>query len=49
MPVDAHFDDAFCFYFRSRDEMAAFRTRYGGWMPRRRAGEEWKRTRLGKT
>ena len=45
MPFDAHFDDDFWFYFRSREEMARFRARYGGTMPLRRVGKEWKRTR----
>ena len=45
MPFDAHFDDDFWFYFRSREEMARFRTRYGGAVPFRRVGREWKRTR----
>jgi hypothetical protein len=45
MPFDALFDDDFRFYFRTREEMAAFRTRYGGRMPLRRVGEEWRRTR----
>lgn len=48
MPFDAHFDDDFWFYFRSRDEMASFRTRYGGQMPLRRVNGEWKRARLAK-
>jgi hypothetical protein len=47
MPFDAHFDDDFWFYFRTREEMAAFRARYGGRMPLRRVRGEWKRTRLG--
>jgi hypothetical protein len=46
MPFDAHFDGDFWFYFRTREEMAAFRERYGGRMPLRRVGGEWKRTRL---
>lgn len=45
MSVDAHFDDDFWFYFRSRQEMARFRARYGGMMSLRRVGKEWKRTR----
>jgi hypothetical protein len=45
MPFDARFDDDFWFYFGSREEMARFRARYGGSMPLRRAGKEWKRTR----
>ncbi len=45
IPVDAHFDDDFWFYFRSREEMARFRAKYGGSMPLRRVGGEWRRTR----
>ena len=46
MPYDAHFDDDFWFYFRSREEMAKFRARYGGRMPLRRVKGVWKETRL---
>ena len=45
LAADAHFDDDLWFYFRSREEMASFRAKYGGAMPLRRAGDEWKRTR----
>ena len=46
IPFDAHFDDDFWFYFRSREEMAAFRARYGGRLPLRRVDGEWRKTRL---
>ena len=46
MPFDAHFDDDFWFYFRSREEMARFRTRYGGNLPQRRVNGAWKAARL---
>ena len=46
MPFDAHFDDGFWFYFRSRTEMAKFRARYGGNLPLRRAHGAWTATRL---
>ncbi|MGI9078983.1 MAG: hypothetical protein ACR2G6_16895 [Gemmatimonadaceae bacterium] len=36
MPLDAHFDDDFWFYFKSREEMARFRARHGGRMTLRR-------------
>ena len=45
MPFDAHFDDDFWFFFRSREEMSGFRERYRTMMPLRRVGGEWKRTR----
>jgi hypothetical protein len=45
MPFDAHFDYAFWFYFKIREEMAAFRARYVGRMSLRRVGDEWRRTR----
>ena len=45
MPFDAHFDDDFWFYFRTREEMTKFRARYGGALPLRRVDGEWKRTR----
>jgi hypothetical protein len=45
IPVDAHFDDDFWFYFNDREEMVNFRMKYGGAMPLRRVGGEWKRTR----
>ena len=45
MPFDAHFDDDFFFYFRTRDELAGFRERFksigvmrfaeGSWRPAR--------------
>lgn len=46
MPFDAHFDDDFWFYFRTREEMAAFGRRYKSARTMRRAGEEWKRIRI---
>jgi hypothetical protein len=46
MPVDAHFDDHFWFFFRSREEMARFRARYRTSIPLRRVGGKWQRTRL---
>ncbi len=45
MPFDAHFDDDFWFYFRSREDMARFRKRYRTAKPLRLIGREWKRTR----
>lgn len=45
MPFDAHFDDDFWFFFRSRAEMAAFRARYGGRAMLRKVDGEWRRTR----
>ena len=45
MPFDAHFDDDFWFYFRTREEMAGFRARYRSAHPQRREGKEWRRTR----
>lgn len=45
MLIEAHFDDDFWFYFRSREELARFLWRYGGTMPLRRVGKEWRRTR----
>lgn len=44
MPFDAHFDDDFWFYFRSREDMARFKARYRAAMPLRRVDGEWKRT-----
>ena len=49
MPFDAHFDDDFWFYFKSRDELVRYRARYGGQMPLRRVDGEWKGTRLPRT
>ena len=45
IPFDAHFDDDFWFYFRTRDEMARFKARYRTAMPLRRVDGQWKRTR----
>jgi hypothetical protein len=44
-PVDAHLDDGWWLYFRTREEMAAFRARYPSSHPMRREGREWRRTR----
>ena len=45
MPFDAHFDDDFWFYFRSRDEMTRFKARYKSTWAMQRVNGEWKRTR----
>jgi hypothetical protein len=49
MPFDAHFDDDFWFYFRTREEMAAFRARYRSSHAMRRNGREWRRFSLPRT
>ena len=46
MPFDAQFDGDFRFYFRSQEEMAAFRRRYKSAGTMRRIGREWKRVRI---
>jgi hypothetical protein len=46
MPFDAHFDGDFWFYFRTREEVAAFGRRYASTRAMRRVGNEWKRMRL---
>jgi len=45
MPVDAHFDDDFSFYFTTREEMTAFRKRYRTFFPMRLVAGQWQRTR----
>lgn len=44
LATDAHFDDDFWFFFRSRAEMVKFRTRYRSVRPQRRVDDGWKRT-----
>jgi hypothetical protein len=46
MPFDAHFDDDFWFYFRSREEMVAFKGRYKSARAMRRSGSDWNRVRI---
>jgi hypothetical protein len=46
MPFDAHFDGDFWFYFRTSEEMAAFKRRYKSARTQRRSGREWKRVRI---
>jgi hypothetical protein len=46
MPFDAHFNDDFMFYFRSRESIVKFKNRYKSMMAMRRIGNEWTRTRL---
>jgi hypothetical protein len=45
MSFDAHFDDDGSFFFRSREEMSAFRKRYPAARPMRRTADGWTRTR----
>ena len=45
MPVDAHFDDGFSFYFSTREGMLAFRKRYRTSFPMRLVAGRWQRTR----
>lgn len=45
MPFDAHLDDDFWFYFKTREEMMRFRKHYRTSRPQRRLNGEWKRTR----
>lgn len=45
MRADAHFGGHFWFYFRSREAMADFRSRYRCHHPERRVDGAWKRTR----
>lgn len=45
MPFDAHFDDNFWFFFRTREDAAAFRARYGAVTVMRRVGGKWVRAR----
>jgi hypothetical protein len=46
MPFDAHFDDDFWFYFRTMDELAAFKARYPSSLVMRRTGETWHTARV---
>ena len=46
MPFDAHFDGDFWFYFRTREEMAAFKRRYKCQWAMMRTAAGWKRVRL---
>lgn len=46
MPFDAHFDGDFWFYFRSREDMVAFKCRHKSAWTMRRTGTEWKRMRI---
>ena len=46
IPFDAHFDDDFVFFFRSREEIARFKARYKASWPMRRVGGKWRRVRL---
>ena len=46
LPFDAHFDDDFWFYFRTREEMARFRARCGTRLVMRRTEEGWRRARV---
>lgn len=45
MPTDAHFDDDFRFYFRTRDELAQFRERYKTTRVMRLTVDGWRRAR----
>ena len=45
MPFDAHFDDDFWFYFKTRDELARFKARYKASHVMRREGDIWVRAR----
>jgi hypothetical protein len=46
MPFDAWFAEDLWFYFRTREEMAAFATRYRSRLPMRLVNGEWRRTAL---
>jgi hypothetical protein len=46
MPFDAQFDDLFWFFFRTREEMAAFRNRYRTRYVMRPVNGQWQRTKL---
>jgi hypothetical protein len=46
IPFDAHFDDDFWFYFRTREELAAFRPRYRSSNASRLLDGKWKRIRF---
>ena len=45
VPFDAHFDDNFWFFLRTREEMAAFRAHYGAVRSMRRVDGKWRGTR----
>jgi hypothetical protein len=45
LPFDAHFDDNFWFFFQTREEMVAFRARYGAERVMRQVGGKWVRAR----
>jgi len=46
MPINAHFDGDFWFYFLSRDDMARFQSTYRCTYPQRRVNGTWQRTRV---
>jgi hypothetical protein len=46
LPVDAHFDDDFRFYFQTRDELARFKRRYKSAAVMRRDGWLWRPARI---
>ena len=46
LPFDAHFDDDFRFFLRTREEAAAFRARFGGGRVMRRVEGKWRRARV---
>jgi hypothetical protein len=45
MPFDAHFDDDFCFYFRTREEMLRFKARFKSSHVMRLSDGQWRRAR----
>jgi hypothetical protein len=49
MPFDARFEDDGWFYFRTREEMAAFKARYRCRYIMRRVGRTWRRTAIRKS
>jgi len=46
VPFDAHFDDDFWFYFRSREDLARFRDRYKSALVMRRVDDRWRAARI---